>query len=367
MRLLRFLRMAHSYADFSTSVSPALERALEERKSLSTIVLNVFGEDSFTVGILDDPEKCLDLDYCERRKIVVRRRRNTGGAILGSEKSAFIVLYLDTRLPWVPMRTMADAFAMSLTNTAEAIREMFGVKAVYRPLNDVEVDGRKLIASSARLENDVLTMRMILNVCPVNRDVLGKALRTPVEKVMDKKVKDPAARVTCLEEEAGRGIRDQELEALTQGAMRRIFGEEVRLEPGELNDLERKYARTYHEEYTSPEWLYANSERGRFKEVPAGAVKGEGIHKAPAGLIRVTLLTLGDKVHDLIITGDFHPKPYGIVAEMESARRGEELSLARLTEKIKAIMARPEVEIPGTEVTDFAAAFSKALQRFGSP
>jgi lipoate-protein ligase A len=258
---------------------------------------------------------------------------------------------------------MADAFSVSLTSLAEAVRGLFGVDAAYRPLNDVEVFGRKLIASSARLESDVLTMRMLLNVSPVNRHAFAGAIRTPPEKMADKRITDPVGRVTCLESETGHFIGDQELVRLTEDAVRRIFGEEVRLQVGELSDLERAYARRYHREHISPDWFYANSERGRFNAAPAGAVKGEGLHKAPAGLIRVTLLALGGQIHDLIITGDFHPRPYGIVAEMENAIRGLDLSMALVTERIGAIMGRGDVEIPGTEPKDFLAAFSKALDR----
>ena len=56
MNTLRLIRSNKTYADFSTNMSPAIERALEERISENTVVLNIFSQDSFTVGFLDDPE-----------------------------------------------------------------------------------------------------------------------------------------------------------------------------------------------------------------------------------------------------------------------------------------------------------------------
>ena len=80
MEQLRFIKTEYTYADFSTSISPAIELALERRQVESTVILNTFGGGSFTVGVLEDPEKSLDLDYCRREKIVVRRRQNAGGS-----------------------------------------------------------------------------------------------------------------------------------------------------------------------------------------------------------------------------------------------------------------------------------------------
>jgi hypothetical protein len=61
-RQWRFMFMEETYADFSTGASPALERGVMEGTSPNTVVLNVAPEDSFTVGLLDDPEKAIDLN-----------------------------------------------------------------------------------------------------------------------------------------------------------------------------------------------------------------------------------------------------------------------------------------------------------------
>jgi lipoate---protein ligase len=361
MESLRFIRSEHTYADFSTSVSPALERALEEGRSGSTVVLNVFPEDSITIGILDDPEKCLDLDFCRKAGIVVRRRRNTGGAILGAKGSALLVMGLDTRLPWVSMKTLNDGFRIGLEAMAGALYESFGIDAMYRPVNDVEVAGRKLIASSVRLENHILTLRALLNVSPVNREILTGAMVTPPEKMADKGIRDAAERVTCLEREAGRVVAEEEVTAVTERTLRKVFGEGIAVVPGDLNPAEREFASVFEAQYASDEWLYANSERSRFKDIPCGAVRAEGLHKAPAGLIRATLLLLDARIRDVIITGDFHPRPLEIVGDIEAAIRGVEPSAETIRARIRSILSRPGVEIPGATPEDFAAAFEKAL------
>ena len=54
----------NSYADFSVSVSPAVERAVVEGAAPPTVYLNIFDSDSITTGFNEDPEQALDLDFC---------------------------------------------------------------------------------------------------------------------------------------------------------------------------------------------------------------------------------------------------------------------------------------------------------------
>ncbi len=361
MAELRLLTMDHSYADLSTSISPAIERAMEEHRSVDTAVLGVFPEDSITVGYLEDPEKCLHLDYCREAGIPVRRRRNTGGAILGARGAVFLMLSLDARSSWVPMKSIADGFRVSLTAMAGALRASFDVDAVYRPMNDVEVSGRKLVAASARLEQDVLTLRYILNVPPMNQETLRRAMKTPPEKMADKAIQDATRRISCLEAEVGRAVSRGEIMTLTRRFIAGIFGPEVGLVPGELNPLEGTYAAQYEAVFTTEAWLHANSEAVRFQGLPPDCRRVEGCHKAPAGLIRTTLMLREGRIHDVIITGDFHPKPLGIVGEMEEALRGAPASLEALEARIQGTLDRPRTEIPGVSLADFSSALAKAL------
>ncbi len=358
---LRLIQTEYNYADFSTSVSPAIELALEQRQAGGTVVLNIFRGGSITSGFLDDPEKSLDLEYCKKQGIVVRRRQNAGGAIWGPDGGALIVLYLDTRLPWVPLKTIGQAFGETLSCLAEAVGELFGIEAVYRPLNDVEVEGRKLIPTSARLEKGILTMRLLVNVVTTDPKILKRAILAPAEKTQDKKIKDPGARFTCLEREAGRKILSSDLLTIAGKTIEKVFGGRVRLVSGELSELEKEYAAEYQKKYTSQEWFYANSERMRFQNSPLDALKTEGRHKAPAGLIRVTLLVRKNRIYDLIITGDFHPSPYGVLRDMEKALRGKECNLEAVYSEIKRILDRSDVEIAGVELVDFMGAFNKAF------
>ena len=161
----------NSYADFSVSVSPAVEKALVNGESPPTIYLNIFDRDSITIGVNEDPEQVLDLDFCRSNDIDFRRRVNGGGAIYTGTGSAFMVYFIPTTHPDVP-ETTAEAFPKILTAFAETLSKQFGFAAAeYRPLNDVQVEGRKLVPTSLKIENGVMTFRFVVNVKEMNTAV----------------------------------------------------------------------------------------------------------------------------------------------------------------------------------------------------
>jgi lipoate-protein ligase A len=360
-RQWRFLFLEETYADFSISTSPALERGVMEGISPATVVLNVFPEDSFTVGVLDDPEKAIDLPFCRQKGITVRRRNTTGGTIYTAKGSAVICYYLRTSDPSVP-QNIGEAFPRILGDYATTAQQMFGFPARYRPLNDVEVEGRKLIPSSCKIERDTLVFRLVLNVKPQNLEITSKAILVPPEKVQDKALKTVEARLTHLEREAGREVTSRELENFVRQAVQLSFGG-VDLIPGGMNRDEEKYRHEFREAYSREEWFLANSETYRFKKIPPGAKRGEQRVKAVAGLIRVVVLKHRDRIYDLILTGDFHPRPHTILAELESALRDAPAQPDEIKNRIEEIYHRPGVEISGTTAQDFVAAVWGAVEK----
>ena len=74
----RFIVDYNSYADFSVSVSPAIEKAVVTGEAPPTVYLCMFDADSITIGVNEDPEQSLDLAFCDQHKIAFRRRLNGG-------------------------------------------------------------------------------------------------------------------------------------------------------------------------------------------------------------------------------------------------------------------------------------------------
>ena len=356
----RLLVDKNSYADFSVTISPAVEKAVVNGDAPPTIFLNVFDQDSITVGVNEDPEQVLNLDFCRDNNIDFRRRVNGGGAIYTGTGSAFMVYFVPTSHPDVP-ETTAEAFPKMLTAFAETLSEQFGFPAEYRPLNDVQVGGRKLVPTSLKIENGVMTFRFVVNVKEMNTEIAGTAMPMPPEKVQDKVHKDLKSRFTCLEREAGREISADDLEQMARAAVAHAFSD-ITLEPGALTDAEHGYAKEFRAEYDNDTWLFGKSEKVRFGALTgAGDAIGRGRHKSVGGMLWATLVLRDGAVLHAILNGDWHPRPIDSVGWLEEALAGCAANEAHIRTRITDFMGRDEVEFAGVEIDDLMAAFGKAL------
>ena len=356
----RFIVDHDNYADFSVSVTPAVEKAVREGRAPSTVYLSHFDSDSITIGVNEDPEQALDLAFCRDHGIVFRRRLNGGGPIYAGQGSAIIVLFLKTDHERVP-ETSAEAFPRILTAIAEVFARRYGFAAEYRPLNDIQVEGRKLVPTSLKIEDGVMTFRIVVNLKPIDTELAGRAMPMPPEKVADKELKDLTSRFTWLEREAGREISESELEAFTEECAAHAFGEHE-LSRAELSATERADADAFRAEFEADSWLYGKSERNRYGAlIRPGDTVGRGRVKAVGGMIRTTLLVRDGRVLHAIVNGDWHPRPLDGIAWLETALEGAEATTASLGARVEAFLARPDVEFAGVEVADLTAALEKAI------
>ena len=362
----RFIVDHDNYADFSVSVTPAVEKAVREGRAPSTVYLSHFNSDSVTIGVNEDPEQVLDLDFCRDNGIAFRRRLNGGGPIYAGQGSAIIALFLKTDHDRVP-KTSAEAFPRILGAIAEVLERRYGFAAEYRPLNDIQVEGRKLVPTSLKIEDGVMTFRIVVNLKPMDTDLAGRAMPMPPEKVADKELKDLTSRFTWLEREAGREITESELEAFTEDCVAHVFGERD-LVHASLDSRERGDADTFRTEYEMDAWLYGKSERNRFGAmIRPGDRVGRGVVKAVGGLIRTTLLVRDGSVVHAIVNGDWHPRPLDAIAWLETALEGAEATPDALGGRIDAFLARSDVEFAGIEPANLAAALNKAVADLTAP
>jgi lipoate-protein ligase A len=350
----------NSYADFSVSVSPAVEKAVIERASPPTVYLTVFDSDSVTVGVNEDPEQVLDLEFCRANRIRFLRRVSGGGAVYAGAGSAFLVLFLRTDDARVPA-TAREAFPFILGRLAEVFRKRYGFPAAYRPLNDIEVEGRKLVPCSLKIESGIAVFRIVINVKPIDTGLAGRALPMPPEKVQDKALKDLASRYTWLEREAGRAIDAAELEALSRQFVAHSFGDQM-LTPGALSAAERADADMFRRRYDCDAWLYGKNRRTRLDGLlRPGDSTGTGRCKAMGGMIWATLALRGGTVLRAIVNGDWHPRPIDSVGWLEDSLAGAPADSATLRDRIAAFLARPDVEFAGVTADDLGTALDKAL------
>ncbi len=356
----RFIADRNSYADFSVSVSPAIERAVVRGEVPPTVCLNIFDCDSITIGVNEDPEQVLDIDFCRARGIDFRRRVNGGGAIYAGTGSAFLIYYVPTSDAGVPEST-AEAFPRILEHLARTFRDLYGIAAEYRPLNDVQVEGRKLVPTSLKIEDGVMTFRIVINVKEIDTHIAAGAMPMPPEKVQDKALKDLQSRFTCLEREVGRALAEDELIALARTAAARAFHDPPMYD-GSLTAVEAAYAEAFRKQYDNDAWLFGKSLNNRLSEpLQMDDTIGLGRHKALGGMIWFTLVVRNGSILHAILNGDWHPRPIESVRWIEEALTGQKAGTTDIHAALHGFLERPDVEFAGVGLDDLMEAVSRSL------
>src|SRR5512137_792217 len=172
-----------------------------EQKIPSTLRFLQFSRPTVLVGHHQSVEEEVRLDYCERQGIEINRRLTGGGALYWGRKELGWEIYISKKDPRIPgriedlYRRMGEAGSLGLRH--------LGVRAYFRPRNDIEIQGRKISGTGGTdLSGAVLFQGTLLVDFDV--DEMLRALRIPTEKLQGKEIESVKERVTCLRWEMGR-------------------------------------------------------------------------------------------------------------------------------------------------------------------
>lgn len=349
----QFIESAETYPHFSLATLPALERGVRAGGA-PVVALNIFGRDGITIGYNEDPNQILDVALCRELGIEFRRRVNGGGTIYAAAGSGVIALALPLSLPGLP-NTAAAAFETVLPVVAGVTAARFGIPAKWRPMNDIEVEGRKLMPTSVKIEDGVLTFRVMINVKPIDTTIAGRVMPMPPEKVRDKVHKDLASRFTCLEGELGRAVGADELAGLAHDLIDALF-------PGIALLSAPAPAVPYPAAQSGDDWDFARAEERLFGPlVRDGDTIGRGREKAPGGMIWAALLKRDGRIVRAIVNGDFPARPANAPDALERRLAGIAATMPAIRAAVDDFMADPAQELAGVSADALMVAFDKAL------
>ncbi len=313
-----------------------------------------FSPEAVLVGYHQAVDQEVRVEYCRQHGIDINRRITGGGAIyfdrtqIGWE----IVAGRDRPLFQQP----PDRIYRYLAEGAIRGLRRLGVEAAYRPVNDIEVRGRKISGTGGTERGGAFLFQGTLLVdFPVER--MLRALRLPGENLQEKDIVAFRQRVTCLREELGTAPpADAIKQALAAGFAEVLQAEMV---PAGLHPEEEALLPEVAARFEREEWILAVRR-------PEGTDFLVGNHKAPSGLIRVVLHadTTYRRIKQIFITGDFFAFPQRLVADLEAWLKNAPLEEARLGQRVHEFFAGREWCIPGVTPEDFTLAI---LQAAGKP
>jgi lipoate-protein ligase A len=288
--------------------------------------------------------------YTDVSGIDVNRRLTGGGAIFFDR----------TQLGWevIAAKEGLPGSALALNELmcrglVEAL-SILGVEATFRPVNDVEVEGRKISGTGGTESGGALLFQGTLLV-DFDVEAMVRALRIPTEKLRDKEIDSIRDRVTCLRWILGEVPPTSRIkEAVAEGFSRVL---DIELEPGDLSEWELSFLDSHLAEFRQDEWVH------RVRRPIENDRMLYSVHKAPGGLIRTSLL-LDDRrsiIKYVLITGDFFAFPETTVLDLEAALKN--CPVARMEDRIRSFFREREVDMPGVTPEDFVRAMGAAVRK----
>jgi lipoate-protein ligase A len=325
------------------------------RDGPDTILLVTPSAPYVSIGFHQDARQELDLDACRRLGLPVVRREVGGGAVYLDGGQVFCQwIFRADRLP----AALVDRYALYADPLVRTYRS-FGVPAEYRPINDIHVRGRK-IGGTGAARIGVAEVMVGSLMFDFDHDAMARVLRVPSEKMRDKVAVALRDYVTTVRREADPVPARADVVESYLGACADVLGRP--LEEGGLRPEEVATAEALDERMGSDEWTYRTSSRARpGVKIHEDVHVSEGTHKAPAGLVRVTLVVRSGIVLDVSLTGDFTLLPQGSIVELERGLVGVPADAAGAEAAAADLYQRLGIDAPGLPPSELAAAVAAAL------
>ncbi len=231
--------------------SAALDEAILEAHVLGavpdTLHFYVRSAPTISVGYFQKISESLDLDECRRRGVQIVRRKSGGSSIYtDSQQLIFALVLHEDELP----SDRAESFRAICEPLARAVCTL-GVDAKYRPMNDIEVSGKK-ISGNAQLRRKGSVLQHGTVIVSTDLQAMDAVLKIPSSKDV---ITRPSDRVTSLACLLGVKPEMKRVKSLIADEISRTFS--ARLVPGEMTTQERKIVHELvREKYSREEWNF---------------------------------------------------------------------------------------------------------------
>ena len=307
------------------------------------------------VGLHQDIAHEVDTGFCASRNLPIYRRHVGGGAVYLDKNQLFThFIYPRQKAP----EFAANLYPLFIEPVVRTYKEM-GINANYRPINDIQVDGRKIggTGAAAIAEATVMVGSFMIDF---DTATMSKCLKVPSEKFRDKLRQTLDDYMTTIVKLTGAEPDRAELKERFLKHCADVLG--VTPEWSEPTAAELAAIDAAEAALADPEWTDVQQRKlvALGVKISADTHLTEAAHKAPGGLIRVNLLDREGRVGDLVISGDFTCLPPEGADQLAAALKGTVLEADALAEAAEKAIEALSIEMPGISATDLATAVMAA-------
>jgi len=301
------------------------------------------------IGLFQDVEQEVDLEYCRQNGIPVFRREVGGGAVYLDGEQLFYQLVLHRDNPIVPAGR--GAFYRRFLQPPIGAYRALGIPAVYKPVNDIIAGDRKVSGNGVAEIGEYVVFVGNL-IVDFDYETMARVLKVPDEKFRDKVYKTLQENLSTVRRELGSAPPREELWGLLAEKFVELLGP-LEVETA-VDAAWRAEAERLAERMLSDAWLYrkGKSQEDRAVTIRSGVQVVRKAYKAPGGLIRATVEVQDGVIESVSLSGDFFFYPAERLEDLEVALVG--VPVDRVEGAIARFYAEYSVESPGVTVADLA-------------
>jgi lipoate---protein ligase len=232
------------------SVEEAIPRAVGGGEVPNTVR---FWHNSNTIVLGCFQSALLEVNFeaCKETRTSVVRRFTGGGAVYHDEGNLNYAISLKKGHPLVPNADLQLVFKKLSEGAVEGLQSL-GVNAEFQPINDIQVEGKKVSGAAGSIRWGTVFHHGCILVAS-DLAILGRVLNVPQAKLADRHVASVQKRVTTIRDELGKDVTTKDVR---DGIVRGIeHSYNVRLEEGPLTKSELSTAKElYDTKYSKPAW-----------------------------------------------------------------------------------------------------------------
>lgn len=224
---------------------------LRERGDIpNTVRIYWFKPSSVTIGYFQKVKDSVNEEYLVEKGIPFTRRITGGGSVYHDENGELVYAIVASLrdFPSDPIeryRTICMGIVYGV--------EKFGLKAEFKPINDVVVNNKKVSGSAQTWRKNAFLQHGTF-MYATDLEALASCLKAPKEKLVSHGAASIRDRVTTVSLELGRVVsREEAVEALVQGFTKAL---NVNFFKDNLSERELELARGIYGKYSSKEWIY---------------------------------------------------------------------------------------------------------------
>lgn len=309
------------------------------------------------VGFHQEIAKEVDEAFCKAEGLPIFRRRIGGGAVYLDRNQLFThFIYPENKAPKSALRL----YPMFIEPVVATYQEL-GIAAEYRPVNDIQVAGRKIGGTGAASIGEA-TMMAGSFMFDFDTANMARCLKVPSEKFRDKLKTTLDDYMTTMTKELDTlPDRATVIELFLKHCAATLGVTPVIDAP---SDAERAAIEAEERALSDPDWTYRQGRKfvAMGVKISAGMHLTESMHKAPGGLIRVHLLERERTIINLMLSGDFTCLPADGIDRLADKLIGAPVEADRLTRATEAAFAETGIEMPGVTPADIATAIVAAQE-----